>query len=181
MASITPAPEQRPRPRIRAAARYEPELVEGLALPLGAVEEALPVGQWPTTAVQARTAMTRLARSVGRDYRLWYGATLRCNVLAVDAMQRHLMQRYSGAPLTDPKVEGELHRHGALLSEIIARALGADWVDVATTEPGYWAMLVPPGTRCWPIGRVYRFLSLGHRERDLVSFYLDLEARARES
>jgi hypothetical protein len=161
--------------------RYEPELVEGLALPLGATEEALPVGQWPTRAIQARTAMTRLARSVGRDYRLWYGATLRCNVLAVDAMQRHLMQRFAGASLTDPKVEGEMRRHGALLSEVIARALGGDWVDIATTEPGYWAMLVPPGTRCWPIGRVYRFLSLGHRERDLVSFYLDLEARAREA
>jgi hypothetical protein len=181
MAAVPPPAEPRPRPRLRAAPRYEPELVEGLALPLGAVEEALPVGQWPTTAVQARTAMTRLARSVGRDYRLWYGATLRCNVLAVDAMQRHLMQRYAGATLTDPAVEVELHRHGALLSEIIARALGAEWADIATTEPGYWAMLVPPGTRCWPIGRVYRFLSMGHRERDLVSFYLDLEARVREA
>ncbi len=181
MASISAAMEPKARPRLRVAMRYEPELVEGLALPLGATEEALPVGQWPVTAIQARTAMTRLARSVGRDYRLWYGATLRCNVLAVDAMQRHLMQRYAGASLTDHKVEGELHRHGALLSGIIARALGADWVDVATTEPGYWAMIVPPGTRCWPIGRVYRFLSMGHRERDLVSFYLDLEARAREA
>ena len=34
--------------------------------------------------------------------------------------------------------------------------------------------------RSWPIGRVYRFVSLGNRERDLVSYYLDLEARARE-
>ena len=164
-----------------ARPRYEPELVESLALPLGASEEVLAIGDWPTTPIQARTAMTRLARSLARDYRLWYGTTLRCNVLAVDAMQRHLAQRYAGAPLADPKVVAELQRHGALLSEILARALGADWVDIAPTEPGYWAMFVPPGTRCWPIGRIYRFLALGHSERDLVSYYLDIEARHRAS
>ena len=95
--------------------------------------------------------MTRLARSLARDYRLWYGATLRCNVLAVDAMQRHLAQRYAGATLDDAKVVSELQRHGALLSEILARRLGAEWVDIAPTEPGYWAMFVAPTTRCWPI------------------------------
>ena len=31
------------------------------------------------------------------------------------------------------------------------------------TEPGYWAMVVPPSTRLWPIGRVYRFVALGNR------------------
>jgi hypothetical protein len=40
-------------------------------------------------------------------------------------------------------------------------------------------MFVPPRTRTWPFGRVYRFLTLGHREKDLVSYYLDLAARAR--
>jgi hypothetical protein len=42
-------------------------------------------------------------------------------------------------------------------------------------------MIVPPSTRTWPIGRVYRFVALGNSERDLVSYYLDLEARAREA
>lgn len=162
-----------PSPR----SRYEPELVESLALPMGASEDVLAVGDWPTTSIQARTAMTRLARSLARDFRLWYGTTLRCNVLAVDAMQRHLSQRYAGATLEDPKVISELQRHGALLSEIFARALGGDWVDIGPTEPGYWAMFVPPATRCWPIGRVYRFLALGQSERDLVSYFLDIEAR----
>jgi hypothetical protein len=172
-----------PDPLVRAPGpmHYEPELVESLALPLGATEEVLAIGDWPTTPIQVRTAMTRLARSLARDYRLWYGTTLRCNVLAVDAMQRHLAQRYAGAALADPKVESELQRHGALLSEILARALGADWADIAPTEPGYWAMRVPPTTRCWPIGRVYRFVALGHRERDLVSYYLDLEARSKHA
>ncbi|MDP9000069.1 MAG: hypothetical protein M3O46_08160 [Myxococcota bacterium] len=169
------AADNRAAPRVR----YDPELVEALALPLGASEDVLAVGDWPTSPIQARTAMTRLARSLARDYRLWYGTTLRCDVLAIDGMQRHLTQRYQGAPLDDPKIALELQRHGALLSEILARAVGADWVDIAPTEPGYWAMLVPPSTRCWPIGRVYRFVSLGHTERDLVDYYLDIESRTR--
>ncbi|MBV9945573.1 MAG: hypothetical protein JOZ69_01845, partial [Myxococcales bacterium] len=110
---------------------------------------------------------------------LWYGTTLRCNVLAVDAMQRHLTQRYAGKAVVDPKVVQELQRHGALLSEVFARAFGGEWVDIAPSEPGYWAMVVPPSTRCWPIGRVFRFISLGHRERDLVSYFLEIEARSK--
>jgi hypothetical protein len=168
-----------PDPFVPPAVRNDPELIETLPLPVGASEELLAVGNWPTTALQARTAMTRLARSLARDYRLWYGTTLRCNVLAVDAMQRHLAQRYAGATLEDAKVVSELQRHGALMSEILARRLGAEWVDIAPTEPGYWAMFVAPETRCWPIGRVYRFVSLSHRERDLVSYFLDVEARTR--
>jgi hypothetical protein len=183
--ATVPPPAARPSmpvgkmPRGLVPIRYEPELVESLALPPGASEEILAVGDWPTTPLQVRTAMTRLARSLARDYRLWYGTTLRCNVLAVDAMQRHLAQRYAGVALSDQRVETELQRHGALLSEILGRNLGAEWVDISPTEPGYWAMLVAPSTRFWPIGRVYRFVSLGRNERDLVSYYLDIEARSR--
>jgi len=161
--------------------RYDPELAESLALPLGASESALGVNDLPTTALQARVAMTRLARDLARDYRLWYAKTLRCNVMAVEAMQQHISNRFTGAPISDPGVAWELRRHGALLSEIAARALGGDWVDVAPSEPGYWEMLVPPATRTRPIGRVYRFVALGNRERDLVSYYLDLEARVRQT
>jgi hypothetical protein len=178
----SPGPGQHPKERGGAApprARYDPELVESLVLPFGATEDVLAIGDWPRTPIQARTAMIRLARSLARDYRLWYGTTLRCNVLAVDVMQRHLAQRYEGAALADPKVVAELQRHGALLSEILARVVGADWVDIAPTEPGYWAMLAPPSTRCWPIGRVYRFVALGYTERDLVDYYLDIEARCK--
>jgi hypothetical protein len=161
--------------------RYAPELVESLALPYGASEDALGANEVPKTALHVRIAMTRLARDLARDYRLWYGKSLRCNVLAVDAMQQHLAHRLAGAPISEPGVAWELRRHGALLSEILARALGAIWVDIAPSEPGYWAMLIPPATRSWPIGRVYRFLALGQRERDLVSYYLDLEARVRQA
>jgi hypothetical protein len=176
---VEPVPRGVALERVSAPVRYDPELVESLALPYGASEEVLAIGETPTTPVEARVAMTRLARTVGRDYRLWYGASLRCNVIAVDLIQRHIAQRYVGASLADPKTTSELLRHGALLSEIIARALGGSWVDVSPTECGYWAMLVPPATRCWPIGRVYRFVALGHLERDLVAYYLDLEKRVR--
>ncbi len=169
------------RPRTVRGPRYNPELVESLALPLGASESILGLNELPTTGAQARVAMTRLARDLARDYRLWYAKTLRCNVLAVEAMQQHLANRFAGAPIAEPVVAWELRRHGALLSEIIARALDGGWSDIAPSEPGYWAMVVPPGTRTWPIGRVYRFVALGNRARDLVSYYLDLEARAREA
>jgi hypothetical protein len=177
-AQTVPAPE---RARTSRAPRYNPELVESLALPLGASESILGLNELPTTGAQARVAMTRLARDLARDYRLWYAKTLRCNVLAVEAMQQHLANRFSGAPIAEPVVAWELRRHGALLSEIIARALDGGWSDIAPSEPGYWAMVVPPATRTWPIGRVYRFVALGNSERDLVSYYLDLEARAREA
>jgi hypothetical protein len=182
--TFTPPPQPavgRPRPRGRMIVRYEPELAESLALPLGANEGALNANELPRTPLQARIAMTRLSRDLARDYRLWYGKSLRCNVLAIDAMQQHLAHRFAGAPITDEGVAWELRRHGAFLSEVLARALGAEWVDIGPTEPGYWAMLVPTSTRAWPIGRVYRFVALGHRARDLVSYYLELEARARET
>jgi hypothetical protein len=52
-------------------------------------------------------------------------------------------------------------------------------VDIGPSEPGYWAMTVAPGTRTCPIGRAYRFVALGRQERDLVSYFMDLEERAR--
>ena len=183
--SLPPSPWRAPppvesRPK-RATPRYVPELAESLSLPFGATESVLALNEVPTTPLKARVAMTRLARDLARDYRLWYTKSLRCDVLAVDAMQQHLTRRFAGASIADPAVAWELRRHGAFLSEILARALGSEWVDVGPSEPGYWAMLIPPTSRSWPIGRVYRFVALGHRERDLVSYYLDHEARARSS
>jgi hypothetical protein len=160
---------------------YAPDLVETLALPFGASESTLSPNDMPTTPLHARIALTRLSRDLGRDYRLGYGKMLRCNVLAVDAMQQHLARRFTGLPISDPGVAWELRRHGALLSEIIARALGGEWTDVGPGEPGYWTMQVSPATRTCPIGRVYRFVALGpDGGRDLVSYYLNIEARVRQ-
>jgi hypothetical protein len=164
----------------RMPAFYQAELVESLPLPVGSNESDLGVNVRPTTMAHARIAMIRLARDLARDYRLWYGKALRCDVIAIDGMQQHLTQRYVGASITDEEVAWELRRHGALLSEILARKLGGGWVDITPSEPGYWAMQLGAGMRTRPIGRVYRFVSLGRRERDLVSYFIDLEAKLRE-
>ena len=153
------------------------EILETLALGPGLSEDMLPAGAIPRNEQQARVAMTRLARHLGRDYRLWYGTTLKTDVMAVDAMQRHLRRRFADGALDEKRsrqLEVELTRHGATLSEILARTLGAQWVDLSSPQPGHWSMIVPPGTRVWPIGRVYRFFGQGHREADLVAFYMEL-------
>lgn len=159
-----------------------PEIVETLPLPSGAREEMLAVGGFPHTALEMRIAMTRFSREVGRDYRLFYGTTLKADVLAIDAMQRHLRRRFADGAVDEQharQLEAELTRHGALLSEILARSLGAQWVDFASPQPGHWAMTIAPDLRVWPVGRVYRFFRQGHREADLVAFYIDLETRSR--
>ena len=73
----------------------------------------------------------------------------------------------------------EVRRHGAFLSEILARRLDAEWIDISPTELGHWVMIVPPDTRIWPFGRISRHISMGQKERDLVSYFLELTARAR--
>jgi hypothetical protein len=158
------------------------EIVETLPLPDGAREDMLEVGAFPRNALEMRIAMTRFSREVGRDYRLFYGTTLKADLLAIDAMQRHLRRRFADGAIDDKHarlLEAELTRHGALVSEILARSLGAEWVDFSSEQPGHWAMMLGSDLRVWPIGRVYRFFRQGHRESDLVAFYIDLEARAR--
>ena len=187
----TPFPEQAfaivvaasPSTSSRAAARYvRPEVVETMSLPSGAEESMLGPGTLPRGELQARIAMTRLARDVGRDYRLWYGTALKTDLLAIDAMQRHLRRRFSGETTREGdarRLEKELLRHGALLSEILARRLGAEWVDVAQPHPGQWVMIVLPNERISPIGRVYRFVREGQQASDLVAFYLELETHSK--
>jgi len=176
---LPPGPQRKISTRMPAF--YQPELVESLPLPVGSNESDLGVNVRPTTTADARIAMIRLARDLARDYRLWYGKALRCDVIAIDGMQQHLTQRYAGASIADEEVAWELRRHGALLSEILARKLGGGWVDVTPSEPGYWAMQLGgcAAMRTHPIGRVYRYVSLGHRERDLVSYFIDLESKLR--
>jgi hypothetical protein len=120
-----------------------------------------------------------MARDLGRDYRLWYGTTLKTDLVAIDLMQRHLRRRFADGKMDERharELEAELTRHGALLGEILARSLDAAWVDVSSDQPGHWAMVVPPDLRVWPIGRVYRFFRQGHRESDLVAFYFEVQA-----
>ena len=170
---LAPEPEPTPPPAPQQATRIEPlkerpraEVVETMSTPDGD---------------EIRLRMTQLARTLARDYRLAYGTTLKTDPIAIEAMQRHLRRRVGDAKTEERRrgIELELLRHGALLSEILARSLGAQWIETSGEQPGTWSMLVPPSTRVWPIGRVYRFFEQGHRESDLVAFYFELERSAR--
>jgi hypothetical protein len=100
-------------------------------------------------------------------------------------VQRHLREALPDGRVRTPDEEREVMRASGFLSELLARRLGARWVDLDGTESSGWSMLVPCRSggadvlRVWPIGRVLRFVAMGHKERDLVSYYLELEARAR--
>jgi hypothetical protein len=174
-------------------ARYVPELVESLSPPHGADENLLDRYALPTTPLEARVAMTRLARELGRDYRVRHGKALRCDVMAIEAMQLQLL-RLTGAQLQDREVAWQLRRHGALLSEIFARALGGEWIDIGHKEAAYWMMRVPPDLHVRPIGSVFQFVAdgataasqrrgphPGGRAGDLVAQFLELDRRRKAS
>lgn len=168
-----PTPEPEPPPVAAPQTRIEP-LRER---PRAEVVETMPAPEGD----EIRLRMTQLARTLARDYRLSYGTTLKTDPIAIEAMQRHLRRRVGDAKTEERRrgLDLELLRHGALLSEILARSLGAQWIETAGDQPGTWSMLVPPSTRVWPVGRVYRFFEQGHRESDLVAFYFELERSAR--
>jgi hypothetical protein len=131
----------------------------------------------PTNPLDARVYFTHQARELGRLYRQRYNAELRTDLRSIELMQRYLAERFETGELRSFADVAEVNLHGAFLSELLARRLGAEWTDLAVSEMGYWAMNVPPGTTVWPIGRVIRFVTMRHRERDLVSYFLELQAR----
>lgn len=129
--------------------------------------------------LEARVQFTLLARELGLDYRLKRGIELRADVSGIEAMQAVLLESFPDHAVKSSDEAYELRRHGALLSEILARRLDAEWLDISPNELGYWVMIVPPDTRVWPFGRVARLIAMGHKERDLVSYFLELQSRAR--
>jgi hypothetical protein len=123
--------------------------------------------------------MTRLSRQLGRDYRVRFGI-----VLSVDA--RGIRGMESGIRRDDRRrdrgsrhdLEGLVMRHGALLSEIFARRLGAEWVEV-DGPPADWSMQISPDIRVWPVWRVQNLLRLEWTSGDgLVRLFEALRARA---
>jgi transposase InsO family protein len=160
--------------------------VEALSPPPGVPGEPPPPSdEPPQTPTAARLAFTFLARELGRELRMRHGVELETNADGLEQSQRYLREALADGRVRTAEERREVMRHGAFLSELLARRLGAKWVDVESPDPGRWAMVVPsalPGSenlRVWPFGRVLRFVVMGHKERDLVSYYLDLEARAR--
>ncbi len=164
-------------PRVPVGA--EPELAEALAMPPGLAGAAAPLETLPSSVIDARVQFTFLARELGREYREERGVELRVDLPSIEAMQAHLFERYPQRRISTVEEAVDVRRHGALLSEILARTVDAFWVDIAPSDLGYWAMVVPPDTRVWPFGRILRLIVMQHRERDLVSYFLELQARAR--
>ena len=184
----TPAPAPRPAPApVHALARRSSqarvsEVVESLSLPPGMREDMLPVGARPHGEHQVRIAIVRVARELGRDYRVHRGCILRTDAAAVETFQRHLLGFASevlAGRMDSRALAPEVARHGALFGEIIARRFDAEWVDVSGDQPGLWQMSARRGGTFSPIARVHRFLLQRNREQDLVGFFLDLDAAHR--
>lgn len=155
------------------------ELAEHLALPAGLGADGRVIDTLPKSILESRIAFTLLARELGLDYRLKRGIELRADVSGIEAMQAVLLETFPDHTIRTAEDAYELRRHGALLSEILARRLDAEWLDISPNELGYWAMIVLPETRVWPFGRVARLVEMGHKERDLVSYYFELQSRIR--
>jgi hypothetical protein len=154
------------------------ELAEHLPLPPGLAEPRT-LDVLPTSVLEARVQFTLLSRELGLDYRLKRGIDLRADVSGIEAMQAVLLESFPDHTVKTNDEAYELRRHGALLSEILARRLDAEWLDISPNELGYWVMIVPPDTRVWPFGRVARLVQMGHKERDLVSYFFEIQSRAR--
>jgi hypothetical protein len=163
----------------------ELERAETLSLPGGVRSETPSLDEQPRSTAAARLTCTLLARELGRQLRERYGVEVRNDVDGLETAQRYLREEFVDGRVRSPEELRAVMRQGGFLGELLARRLGARWVDLESPEPGRWAMLVPSRSRpdevarVWPFARVLRFVAMGHKERDLVSYYLDLEGRAR--
>lgn len=167
-------------PRAPAVPRFDDgaEGASALTLPDGLSGVPDPIETLPRTVLDARVQFTFLARELGREYDEQLGIVLRADISGIEAMQRVLLERYKTRAVTTPEAAADVRRHGAFLSEILARSFGGFWVDIGPSDVGYWAMVVPPGTRVWPFGRILRLIAMQHNERDLVSYFLEIQGRS---
>jgi hypothetical protein len=184
------APEHRHRdalvvtpslPQSRGEGHTWAEEAETMRLPAGA-EDMLLAGEPAAGPIYARVVMTRLSRDLGRAYRERYGVTLTVDATGIEAMQHHLLGLLAQARFDEPGAaafDAELTRHGAFLSEILARRLGAEWIDLGDVHPTEWSMSLAPGGRVWPVWRVHNFLRQRWDGRGaLAVLYEQLRARA---
>ena len=170
----------------RPAMRSVSNEIDIPALPLEhaeVVEELEEPGAEATSArgralYDARVECTAMARELGRLYRMQHGLVIRTDVSSLETIQTQLRERYRDKGVRSQAAAMDVRRHGAFLSEMLARTVGARWTDVAPSELGYWEMTLPAGLHIWPFARVLRLISMGDRERDLVSYYLELYARS---
>ncbi len=152
------------------------EVAETLSFPPGLLPQPA-TDEVPGSVLEARVQFTWMARELGAAYRMARGVELRADLSGIEHMQAYLFERYAKRRVESPEAARDVQLHGAFLSEILARNLRAEWVDISGDELGYWEMMLPPQTRVWPFGRVSRLIAKGHKERDLVAYYLELESK----
>jgi hypothetical protein len=160
-----------PRVSVRAQS-METELAEHLEYP--GMQEVTP-GAIPRTAEDARKSFTKLTRDMAADYRETLGITLRLDLGSLEAIQNYLAETLPTGAVRTPGEAREIRRHGAFMSEMLARRLGAQWTDLSSDEVGHWTMSVSPNSVVYPFGRIVRFVRMLRKERDLVSYFLELE------
>lgn len=175
----TPAPVLPKAPLMPKLGGAPDELAELFELPPGVREDAPITTAMPRSVFEARVKFSLLSRELGAEYRTKRGIALQTDLAGIEAMQAVLLETFPDHVVRTEDEAREVERHGAFLSELLARRLDAVWLDISSAELGHWAMLVPPDTRVWPFGRLLRFIAHGHRERDLVSYFLELSARTR--
>ena len=166
------------RPSMRPPANPKPEVAENLSFPPGLHGHPPPAGERPRTIVDARLSFIYATRVLGRELRLIHGLNVKTNVKGLEQAQERLAERFPEGYTWAPNDIVEVEKYGAFLSEMLARNLGAGWIDISPPELGHWSMLVPPGVQVWPFGRILRFVLMGAAERNLVDYYKELEKRA---
>jgi hypothetical protein len=151
----------------------EADLIEALPMPRGMNESMLASHVIPRTPIEARIRFTIDSRELARRYRRDHGVELRVETRAIAMLQRHLPQRFPSREVKTADEARDAELHGAVLSELLARLLNAEWIDVTPSELGYWAMLVHgrdgASKRVWPFGRVLRCIATGGDD-DLLAF-----------
>jgi hypothetical protein len=161
------------------------ERIAALSLPAGEHSEASADDEPPRSSPSARRVCTLLARELGLALQQRYDVEVRNDVEGLETAQRYLRETLVDGRVRTPEEHREVMRQGGFLSELLARHLGARWVDLESPEADRWAMLIPSRSRSnevarvWPFARVLRFVAMAHKERDLVSYYLELEGRSR--
>jgi hypothetical protein len=161
----------------------EVEPLETISMPPGLHGVVPPhADEPPRTPASARVFCTMLTRELGRELRTRHAVEVSSSLEGLELAQRFLRERMGEGRPPSRDDERELLRNGAFVSELLARRLGARWIDLESESSSRWAMGVPTERgdeiiRIWPFARVHRFVNMGHRERDLVSYALELEVR----
>jgi len=175
-----PAPKTAQMFAVSAAAsrlQSPPEAAEALAIPPALDGQILADDAIPKTIADARVLFTLQARALGREYRERYNVELRTDVVGLELIQASLRERFPTGSIQSRDEVLDARRHGAFLSEMLIRRLGAAWSDIEPKELAHWTLRVAAKARAWPFARVLQFVQMMGvgEETDLVAYYLDLE------